>query len=70
MALIQVPLPQRQASGAWSSQPTSRLVLDQDTGGAIIGPGRVDLFVGSGPEAGELAGRINTTGQLYYLLLQ
>jgi membrane-bound lytic murein transglycosylase A len=70
MALIQVPLPQRQANGVWDSQPTSRLVLDQDTGGAIIGPGRVDLFVGSGPEAGEVAGRINTTGQLYYLLLR
>jgi membrane-bound lytic murein transglycosylase A len=70
MALIQVPLPQRQITGEWSSQPTSRLVLDQDTGGAIIGPGRVDLFVGSGAEAGELAGRINTTGRLYYLLLR
>jgi membrane-bound lytic murein transglycosylase A len=70
MALIQVPLPLRQANGAWGSQPTSRLVLDQDTGGAIIGPGRVDLFVGSGLEAGELAGRINTTGQLYYLVLR
>lgn len=70
MALIQVPLPQSTATGEWISQPTTRLVLDQDTGGAIIGPGRVDLFVGSGPAAGELAGRINTTGSLYYLLLR
>lgn len=70
MAIIQTSLPQRLASGDWDSQPTTRLVLDQDTGGAIIGPGRVDLFVGSGPEAGELAGRINTPGQLYYLLLR
>jgi membrane-bound lytic murein transglycosylase A len=70
MALIQVSLPQPTATGEWINQPTTRLVLDQDTGGAIIGPGRVDLFVGSGPEAGELAGRINTTGGLYYLLLR
>jgi membrane-bound lytic murein transglycosylase A len=70
MAIIQAPLPQRAPSGDWESQPTTRLVLDQDTGGAIIGPGRVDLFVGSGSEAGELAGRINIPGQLYYLLLR
>lgn len=70
MAIIQAPLPQRPPSGDWDSQLTTRLVLDQDTGGAIIGPGRVDLFVGSGPEAGELAGRINSPGQLYYLLLR
>lgn len=70
MAIIQAPLPQLGPNGDWDSQPTTRLVLDQDTGGAIIGPGRVDLFVGSGPEAGELAGRINTPGQLYYLLLR
>ncbi len=69
MALIQVALPARACTGDWVSQDTTRLVLDQDTGGAIIGPGRVDLFVGSGPEAGELAGRINTTGSLFYLLL-
>ncbi|HIK43809.1 MAG TPA: MltA domain-containing protein, partial [Leptolyngbyaceae cyanobacterium M65_K2018_010] len=69
MAIIRVPLPQPTAEGGWTTQLTTRLVLDQDTGGAILGPGRVDLFVGSGPEAGELAGRINTPGHLYYLLL-
>jgi membrane-bound lytic murein transglycosylase A len=69
-AAIQVPLPQQTPQGTWSSQPTTRLVLDQDTGGAILGPGRVDLFVGTGPQAGELAGRINTPGRLYYLLLR
>lgn len=70
MAIIQAPLPQRNPNGDWENQVATRLVLDQDTGGAIIGPGRVDLFVGSGPEAGELAGRINSPGQLYYLLLR
>jgi membrane-bound lytic murein transglycosylase A len=80
IAIIQVPLPQPPEaitqqrcdsdSCGWSHQTTTRLVLDQDTGGAIIGPGRVDLFVGSGPQAGDLAGRINTPGRLYYLLLR
>lgn len=68
IALIQLALPQRHSTGAWGSQPLTRLVLDQDTGGAIVGPGRVDLFVGSGVEAGDLAGRINTVGRLFYLV--
>lgn len=37
-------------------EPLDRLVVAQDTGAAIVGPGRGDLFVGSGPEAGRLAG--------------
>ncbi|MEO0521024.1 MAG: 3D domain-containing protein, partial [Cyanobacteria bacterium P01_A01_bin.116] len=49
---------------------TSRFVLDQDTGGAIKGAGRVDLFVGTGSDAGDVAGLINDTGELYYLLLK
>ncbi|EDX84181.1 MltA N-terminal domain family [Synechococcus sp. PCC 7335] len=57
-------------SMASDSLMTSRLVLDQDTGGAIKGAGRVDLFVGTGTEAGEVAGQINHPGALYYLLLQ
>ncbi|HEY9660642.1 MAG TPA: murein transglycosylase A [Allocoleopsis sp.] len=48
----------------------SRYVLDQDTGGAIRGAGRVDIFMGSGKAAGDRAGLINHTGQLYYLLLR
>ena len=70
LALIQFDLPQRHQAGDWVQTPISRYVLDQDTGGAIRGAGRVDLFVGSGVEAGEQAGLINTTGQLYYLLLR
>ncbi|MFC4486872.1 murein transglycosylase A [Tepidiphilus baoligensis] len=37
--------------------PLSRLMLAQDTGGAIQGPLRVDVYEGSGQEAGERAGR-------------
>lgn len=64
LALIQADLPNA------PSQPTSRFVLDQDTGGAIRGAGRVDLFTGTGAAAGDQAGLINTDGQLYYLLLK
>jgi len=39
-------------------EPLSRLVLAQDTGTAIVGPARIDLFVGSGSQAGHRAGLI------------
>lgn len=38
--------------------PTGRLMIAQDTGSAIVGPARGDLFVGSGSRAGETAGLI------------
>ncbi|MEB3213658.1 MAG: MltA domain-containing protein [Leptolyngbyaceae bacterium] len=53
----------------WVQRRVHRYVLDQDTGGAIQGPGRVDIFMGTGQEAGERAGLINTPGSLYYMLL-
>lgn len=70
LALINLPLPQKNAEGALVTRPSSRFVLDQDTGGAIKGAGRVDLFVGTGTDAGEVAGAINDSGKLYYLLLK
>lgn len=70
LALINLPLPQRNPQNELEESMTSRFVLDQDTGGAIKGAGRVDLFVGTGTEAGEVAGLINDTGALYYLLLK
>ena len=38
--------------------PFRRLMVAQDTGSAIVGPQRGDLFIGSGHEAGEVAGSI------------
>ncbi|MGB3496189.1 MAG: MltA domain-containing protein [Elainellaceae cyanobacterium] len=52
------------------TRPVSRFVLDQDTGGAIRGAGRADIFMGTGRQAGERAGLINTPGELFYLLLR
>jgi len=51
-----------------SKKELTRLVFNQDSGGAIKGPGRVDLFWGKGPEAGEMAGQIKHRGQLWFLL--
>jgi len=47
---------------------TMRLVLDQDIGGAIKGPGRVDLFWGTGDLAKKNAGVLKGKGNLYYLV--
>jgi membrane-bound lytic murein transglycosylase A len=43
----------------------SRIIFNQDTGGAIKGPGRVDLFWGSGVEEERLAGVMQTRGRLF-----
>jgi membrane-bound lytic murein transglycosylase A len=48
----------------------SRFVLNQDTGGAIRGPGRADLFWGSGPYAEIAAGQMQELGNLYFLILK
>ncbi|HEB69483.1 MAG TPA: transglycosylase [Desulfobulbus sp.] len=52
----------------WTS--FGRFVLVQDTGSAIRGSGRVDLFWGTGKEAGLAAGRMKEDGTLYFLLLK
>ena len=45
-------------------------VLNQDTGGAIRGPGRADLFWGSGSYAKLAAGHMQHPGKLYFLVLR
>ena len=56
------------ASQPNSNKPLRRLVLAQDTGGAIKGVVRADYFWGYGAEAGALAGRMKQTGQMWVLL--
>jgi len=48
--------------------PLRRLVVSQDTGSAIKGPVRGDLFIGFGAAAGAVAGAMRQEG-IYYLLL-
>ncbi len=78
LALVRVALPMpvrgedkaEKPSSQYVPRQVARFVLDQDTGGAIKGAGRVDIFMGTGAIAKARAGLIDTTGQLYYLLLQ
>jgi membrane-bound lytic murein transglycosylase A len=46
----------------------SRFMLNQDTGGAIKGPGRADLFWGAGPYAESAAGHLKDEGHLFILI--
>lgn len=70
LALIQTRIPYDLGQRGMVTPTVSRYVLDQDTGSAIKGPGRVDLFLGTGAEAKARAGLVNTPGQLYYLMLK
>lgn len=46
----------------------SRFVVNQDTGSAIKGPGRADIFWGNGPYAETVAGHLKHEGALYILI--
>ncbi|MBA4275120.1 MAG: murein transglycosylase [Alphaproteobacteria bacterium] len=46
----------------------NRLMVAQDTGGAIIGPIRYDIFFGRGSQAEWRAGHQNTPAKVYWLL--
>ncbi len=48
--------------------PFRRLMIAQDTGSAIVGPARADLFFGSGDAAGARAGRIRHRGAFTVLM--
>src|SRR5262249_52324843 len=51
-----------------ASSPFRRLMIAQDTGSAIVGPARADLYWGAGEEAGRIAGRIRHRGRFVMLL--
>jgi membrane-bound lytic murein transglycosylase A len=70
LALVYTELPYASNDRSIQQKLVSRYVLDQDTGSAITGPGRVDYFMGTGKIAGDRAGVTGGPGQLYYLLLK
>jgi membrane-bound lytic murein transglycosylase A len=45
-----------------------RVMIAQDTGSAIVGPARADLYLGAGDEAGQVANRIRQDGRFTILL--
>ncbi|MBF0295808.1 MAG: MltA domain-containing protein [Magnetococcales bacterium] len=49
-------------------RPTLRFTVNQDTGGAIRGPGRVDYFMGFGDKALRTAGIMKQTGASLYFI--
>jgi membrane-bound lytic murein transglycosylase A len=54
-----------------SAKPASRfrrLMIAQDTGSAIVGPARADLYLGAGDDAARIAGRIRHPGRFVMLL--
>lgn len=69
LAMISTNLPRRLVEGI-EVLPYEGFALDQDTGGAIRAPGRCDVYMGVGDEAGDLAGRTMEEGRLYYLFLK
>jgi membrane-bound lytic murein transglycosylase A len=71
LAFIQTEKPVVDSTGQIHNwQPFTRFALNQDTGGAIRGPGRADLFWGNGPYAEIAAGHLKHTGELYFLVLE
>ncbi len=73
LALVTFPKPVFAAGHETRPDPTtkqqvSRLVLDQDSGGAITGTARIDLFWGRGDDAKRHAGVVQERAQMLYLL--
>lgn len=58
----------RPVAGGRGVEPYRRLMVAQDTGTAIVGPARVDIFYGAGPAAADWAGRQNHPGRVWMLV--
>ncbi|WP_394329883.1 murein transglycosylase A [Bradyrhizobium mercantei] len=51
-----------------SKTPFHRLMIAQDTGSAIVGPARADLYFGAGADAGKVSGRLRHNMQFVMLV--
>ena len=68
LAYIETEVPDsKNEDGSVRTAPLSAMVFDQDSGGAIKGVGRVDIFFGEGNEAAFRAGFMKYNGNIYYL---
>jgi membrane-bound lytic murein transglycosylase A len=68
LAFVRTTRPVELQDGLIEWRPVSRFVLNQDTGGAIRGPGRVDIFWGRGLQAELAASEMKEAGALYFLV--
>jgi membrane-bound lytic murein transglycosylase A len=62
---IQADLP---IDGAAAKTPWHRLTIAQDTGSAIVGPARADIYFGAGDDAGRIAGRVRQPARVAMLV--
>jgi membrane-bound lytic murein transglycosylase A len=75
LCFIQTRLPEPETVKSFDEQPLDKweaasfFVLNQDTGGAIKGAARADLFCGNGSYAEFTAGHKNVYGRLFFLIL-
>lgn len=70
ICFIDTELPHRDSDGQIRPYRYGGFAMDQDTGGAIRAAGRCDVYMGTGPAKGELAGRTFAEGKLYYIFLK
>lgn len=56
--------------GEFTKRRFRQFSLDQDRGAAIRAPGRTDIYMGVGDEAGKMAGFTYNEGRLYYLFVK
>ena len=53
---------------AQSKTPFRRLMVAQDTGSAIVGPARADIYFGAGADAGRVSGRLRNSARFIMLV--
>jgi len=68
LAFVRTTRPVEIPGGLIGWKSVGRFVLSQDVGGAIRGPGRVDIFWGRGPEADLAASDMKQPGELYFVV--
>jgi membrane-bound lytic murein transglycosylase A len=68
LAFYQTTIPEYENDSIKSWQPVQCFALVQDTGGAIRGHGRADIFLGGGKDAEKLAGPMQQTGRILLLV--
>ena len=71
LAFIQTEIPVIDGAGQLAGwRPIARFALNQDTGGAIRGLRRADIYFGTGDKPSGLAGYMNRPGKMFFLILR
>jgi membrane-bound lytic murein transglycosylase A len=68
LAFIETSVPVFDKGMQIDSKPIKRFVLVQDTGGAIRGHGRADIFFGHGTDAELIAGHLKSQGRVFLII--